>query len=103
MKNANSSTGDPFADEVKVDLDMLRALVLDGVGGDVEGADVVAEDQGARGQWTVEHVEELTEPSRLSHAVGHDAVLGLGAGAGDNRLALRRPGDEVVTEEHGVA
>jgi hypothetical protein len=51
----------------------------------------------------VELVEQLTEPNRLSHAVGHGAVLGLGAGAGDNRLALRRPGDEVVTEEHGIA
>jgi hypothetical protein len=70
---------------------------------EVDGADVVAEDEGARGQRTVELVEELTEPSRLSHAVGHGAVLGLGAGAGDNRLALRRPGDEAVAEEHGVA
>ena len=47
MKNANSSTGDLFADEVEVDFDMLHALVLDGVGGEVDGADVVAEDEGA--------------------------------------------------------
>jgi hypothetical protein len=33
VKNANSSTSDPFADEVKIDLDMFRALVLDEVGG----------------------------------------------------------------------
>jgi hypothetical protein len=83
VKNTNNSTGDPFADEVKVDLDMLRALVLDEVGGQVDGADIVAEDQGARGQRTLELVEQLTEPSRLSHAVGHGAVLGLGAGAGE--------------------
>jgi hypothetical protein len=44
VKNGNSSTGDLFADEVEVDFDMLRALVLDGVGGEVDGADVVAED-----------------------------------------------------------
>ena len=87
MKDANSSTGDPFADEVKIDLDMFRALVLDGVGGEVDGADVVAEDQGARGQWTVELLEQLTKPGRLSHG----PILGLGAGAGDNWLTLRRP------------
>jgi hypothetical protein len=103
VKNANSSTGDPFADEVEVDFDMLRALVLDGVGGEVDGADVVAEDQGARGQRAVELMEQLTEPNRLSHAVGHDAILGLGARARDNWLALRRPGDEVVAEEHDVS
>jgi hypothetical protein len=58
VKNTNNSTGDPFADEVKVDLDMLRALVLDEVGGQVDGADIVAEDQGARGQGTLELVEQ---------------------------------------------
>jgi hypothetical protein len=48
MEDANISTaGDPLADKVKIDLDMLRALVLDGVGGEVDGADVVAEDEGA--------------------------------------------------------
>jgi hypothetical protein len=102
VKDANSSTGDPFADEVKIDLDMFRALVLDGVGGEVDGADVVAEDQGARGQWTVELLEQLTEPGRLSHAVGHGSIIGLGAGAGDDRLALRRPGDEAIPEEHDI-
>jgi hypothetical protein len=51
----------------------------------------------------MELMEQLMEPNRLSHAVGHGAILGLGAGAGENRLALRRPGDEVVTEEHGIA
>ena len=103
MKNANRSTGDPFADEVKIDLNMFHALVLDGVGGEVDGADVVAEDQGARCQRTVELLEQLTEPGRLSHAVCHGAVLGLGAGVGDNRLALRRLGDKAVVKEHGVA
>jgi hypothetical protein len=31
---------------VEVDLDMLHALVLDEVGGEVDGADVVAVDKG---------------------------------------------------------
>ena len=88
MKNVNSSTGDLFVDEVKIDLDMFRALVLDGVGGEVDDADVVAEDQGARGQRTVELLEQLAEPGRLIHAVCHGAVLGLGAGAGDDQLVL---------------
>jgi hypothetical protein len=73
---------------MKIDLDIFRALVLDGVGGEVDGADVVAEDQGARCQRTVELLEQLTEPGRLSHAVCHGAVLGLDARAGDDQLAL---------------
>jgi hypothetical protein len=81
MKNANNFTGDPFADEVKIDLDMFRALVLDGVGGEVDDADVATENQGAHGQQTVELLEQLMEPGHLNHVVGHGAVLGLGAGA----------------------
>jgi hypothetical protein len=47
VEDANISTGDPLADKVKIDLDMLRVLVLDRVGGEVDGVDVVAEDEGA--------------------------------------------------------
>jgi hypothetical protein len=47
VEDANISTGDPLADKVKIDLDMLCALVLDRVGGEVDGADVVTEDEGA--------------------------------------------------------
>jgi hypothetical protein len=103
VKDANNSIGNSFADEVKVDLDMLRALVLDGVDGEVDDADVVAEYQGSYGQRTMELLKKMAQPGRLSHAVGHNVVLGLGTGAGDDRLALGRPRDEVVPEEHGIA
>ena len=102
MKDPNSSTGDPFADEVKIDLDMFRASVLDRVGDEVDGADVVAEEQGARGQWNVELLEQLTKLGPLSHVVGHGPILSLGIGAGDDWLALRRPGDKAIPEEHGI-
>jgi hypothetical protein len=51
----------------------------------------------------VELLEQLTEPGHLSHAVGHDPILSLDAGAEDDRLALQRPGDEAVLEEHDIA
>jgi hypothetical protein len=35
-----------FPHKVEVDLNMLHALVLDGVGGEVDGADVVSVDKG---------------------------------------------------------
>jgi hypothetical protein len=66
------------------------------VGGEVDGADVVAVDQRAPGEGTVELDEELPEPRSLRHAVGHDAVLRLGTRAGDDRLALRRLGHQVT-------
>jgi hypothetical protein len=49
MENPNLTKGHLFADEVNVDLDVLRSLVVDGVGSHVDCTDVVAEDNGGRG------------------------------------------------------
>ena len=45
MKHTHISDGNPLANEVEVELDMLRALVLDGVGGEVHGTGVVTNSQ----------------------------------------------------------
>jgi hypothetical protein len=44
----------------------------------------------------MELLEQLTEPGCLDHAISHDVVLGLGAGARDDRLMLRGPREKVV-------
>jgi hypothetical protein len=48
-------------------------------------------------------LKELPEPTCFSHAVGHGAILSLGAGARDDVLALGGLGDKVVAEEHSLA
>jgi hypothetical protein len=45
----------------------------------------------------VELLKKLAEPGGPGHAVGHNAILSLSAGAGDDGLSLRGPGDEVGT------
>jgi hypothetical protein len=40
VQDADITDGNAFPDEVKVDLDMLYALVLNMVGGEVDGTDV---------------------------------------------------------------
>jgi hypothetical protein len=45
MEHADNTNGNTFTDEVKVDLHMLGALMLYGVGGEVDGTDVVAVDE----------------------------------------------------------
>jgi hypothetical protein len=82
---------------------MLCALVLNGVGGEVDDIDVVAVDQSGSRQRVVQLHKQLTKPARLCHAVGHDAVLRLSAQTGDDILTLRGLGDEVVTQEHHIA
>jgi hypothetical protein len=66
---------------VQVDLHMLRALMLHGIGEEVDGAGIVTIDKGGALNGAVELVEELTHPGGLGHAVGHNAVLDLRAGA----------------------
>jgi hypothetical protein len=82
---------------------MLRALMLHRIGGEVDGADVVAVDEGGTLEWAVELVEELAQPGGLRHTVGYGAVLSLCAGAGDDGLPLGSPGDEVGAQEYGIA
>jgi nucleoside-triphosphatase THEP1 len=46
-----------FPQKVEVNLDMLHALMLNGVGGDVDSADVVVIDEGALHQRSVEFLK----------------------------------------------
>jgi hypothetical protein len=54
MKNSHIPNGDTLVDKVEVELNMLRALVLDGVGGEVHDIDIVAVDKSSPCQRTVE-------------------------------------------------
>jgi hypothetical protein len=45
MKNSNITNGDTFPQKVKVNLDVLRAMMLDRIDGEVNGTDIVAVDQ----------------------------------------------------------
>jgi len=53
VKYTDSPKSDPFPDEVKVDFHVLGTLMLNGVGGEVDGADVVAVDEAGRIQRVV--------------------------------------------------
>jgi hypothetical protein len=54
MQDTDITDGHAFPHKVEVDLGMLRALVLNGVGGEVDGADIVAVDECALLQRSVE-------------------------------------------------
>jgi hypothetical protein len=57
MKNPDCTPGDSFTDEVEVDFHVLCALMLNGVGGDVDGADIVAVDEAGGVQGMVKFLE----------------------------------------------
>jgi hypothetical protein len=103
VQDADITDGNAFPDEVEVDLDMLCALVLNGVGGEVDGADVVVIDESALRQRSMELLKELPEPTSFSYAIGHGVILSLGARVGDDVLVLGGLGDEIVAKKHSVA
>jgi hypothetical protein len=45
VEDTNIPDGNTLVDKVKINLNMLGALMLNGVGGEVDGTDVVAVDQ----------------------------------------------------------
>src|SRR6185312_11306089 len=60
MEYPNIANGDSVAHEVQVNLHMLRPLMLDGVGGEIHGADVVAVDERTLGERAMELRQELS-------------------------------------------
>jgi hypothetical protein len=103
MEGTDLTDGNLLSDKIKINLHMFGALMLNGVGGEVHGTDIVVVDKCAPRRWSLELVEQLTQPSGLSHVVCNGTILGLSAGAGDDGLPLGRPGNQVVSQEHRIA
>jgi hypothetical protein len=47
MQDTDITDDNTFSDEVEIDLDMLCTLMLNGVGGEVDGADIVTINESA--------------------------------------------------------
>jgi hypothetical protein len=99
----NIFDGDALMNEMEINLNMLGTLMLDGVGGEVECADVIMIDEGSPRQGAVQLLKKLINPTRLYHAFDRGVVLLLGARRGDVVLVLGVLGDKVVTQKHYVA
>jgi hypothetical protein len=57
MKDADLADGNLLSDKIKINLHMLGALMLNGVGGEVHSADVIVVDKGAPRRRGLELVE----------------------------------------------
>jgi hypothetical protein len=103
MEDADLTDDNLLSDKMKINIHMLGALMLNGVGGEVHGTDIVTVDKCAPRRRGLDLVEQLTQPGGLSHAVGNSTILGLSARAGDDGLLLGRPGNQVVPQKHRIA
>jgi hypothetical protein len=82
---------------------MLGPLVLNGVGRQVNSTDIITVYNGGSAKRAMELMKELAQPTRLRNSICDSAILGLSTGSRDGMLTLRRPGDQIVTQEHPVA
>jgi hypothetical protein len=57
MEYVDLTDGDSLSNKMKINLHMFRVLMLNGVGGEVHNADVVAVDQSAPRRQTLELME----------------------------------------------
>jgi hypothetical protein len=53
VQHAGITDGHTFLHKVEVDLDMLHALVLNGVGREVDITDIITVDEGTLCQWSM--------------------------------------------------
>jgi hypothetical protein len=88
MEDVDLTDGNLLSDKIKINLHMLGALMPNGVGGEVHGADIVIVDKCAPRRWCLELVEQLTQSGGLSHTVGNGTIPGLSTGVGDDGLLL---------------
>ena len=103
MKNADSSFSNALLNKMKINLNMFGALMLDGIGGHVDGADVVAVNQGSPANRRVQLNQKLAQPRNFYNSIGDSSVLGLSTRTRNCSLALGGLGDEIVTKEDSIA
>ena len=77
-----------ISNEVEINLDVLGALMLDGVERHVHRANIVTVYQNLSTKGSMELMEKLLQPRCLGDCIGDDAILGFDAGSGDCILPL---------------
>jgi hypothetical protein len=60
MEDTDLTNNDLLSDKMEINLHMLDALMLNGVDGQVHGANVVTIDKNAPRRWTLERMEQLS-------------------------------------------
>ena len=76
MQDTKSTNCNSLSDEVKVDLDVFGALMLNWIGGHVDDTDVVIVHQCGAAKRGVQLLVKLTQPGGLGNSISHRAIFG---------------------------
>jgi hypothetical protein len=88
MKDPDLSKRDLLADELNVELDVLRAPVVNRVGSHIDHADIVAIDNRSCSEGNVKFLKKMADPSALGDDMSNRTVLSLSAGPGHRGLGF---------------
>ena len=96
MQDTDFTKGDSLSDEVEVNLNMLGSLMLNWVGGEVNGTDIIAVDHCSTTEWAVKLYQKLAQPAGFGDSIRDCSIFRLCTGSRHCRLTLGRPGDAIV-------
>jgi hypothetical protein len=102
MEHPNLSQSNLLADKVDVDLNMLRATMMDRISGHVDSTDIVTVNNCRRRDGCMKLLKQLTKPTGLSNSVRNCTILSLRARTRDRSLSFGGPRDQVVAKEDAV-
>jgi hypothetical protein len=93
MEHPNLSQSNLLADKVNVDLNMLRATMMNWICGHIDSTDIVTVDNRRRRYGCMKLLKQLAKPTSLSHSVRNSTILSLRTRTRDRSLAFGGPGD----------
>jgi len=102
VQNADFTKGDSLSDKVQIDLNMLGSLMLNQVGGEVNGADIITINHCSAMKWTAKLYQELAQPAGFGDSIRDYSIFRLCTGPRHYRLTLGRPRDEIVAKKHRI-
>ena len=102
MQNPNLTEGNMLPNKVEINPNVLRALMLDRIGGEVDSTDVVTIDQGGSAERTAKLLQKLSQPASFSYPICNSPIFSFCTGPRHCRPMLGRPGDKIVPEEHRI-
>jgi hypothetical protein len=88
---------------MQINLHMLGALMLNGIGGEIYSTDIVTIDKTGSRQGLVKFLKKLSEPGDFSNTICNSTILGLSTGSRDGGLALGGPRNKKATEKNCIA
>lgn len=91
MKYPNITKSNALLNKMKIDLHMLGALMLNGVGEHIDSTDVVTIDQHCLGQGSMQLSKQLAQLGGFNNDVNDSTVLSFNTTARNRMLAFGGP------------